>query len=123
MTSNGIIKLGDFGVAKVLNETQEFSETPAGTPYYIAPEIIEGFPYSFPADIWSLGILLYEMCALRPPFDASSPFKLQNKIVSEGYDDIPKRFSDDTRNLIAKMLDKNPKNRPRIHKILREKFI
>ena len=84
-----------------MDGTQNFADTPAGTPYYIAPEIIEGHPYTFPADIWSLGILLYEMCALRPPFDASTPFKLQQKIVQETYEELPSRFSDDLRNLIA----------------------
>jgi len=43
-----------------------------GTPYYLSPEIIEGRPYSFKSDIWSLGVMLYELCALRPPFEGSS---------------------------------------------------
>lgn len=43
-----------------------------GTPYYLSPEIINYQMYSFKTDIWSLGIVLYEICALKPPFDAVS---------------------------------------------------
>lgn len=49
------LKLGDFGIAKVLRHTRENCKTMVGTPYYISPEIIEGKPYSFRSDIWSLG--------------------------------------------------------------------
>ena len=43
-----------------------------GTPYYISPEIVENKPYSFKSDIWSLGVILYEMCTLSVPFDGNS---------------------------------------------------
>ena len=56
-------------------EMKEYSEkakakTVVGTPYYLSPEIIQSKPYSFKSDIWSLGVLLYEMCALQPPFNS-----------------------------------------------------
>lgn len=59
LTKNNIIKLGDFGIAKILNKTMEKARTVVGTPYYLSPEIIESKPYSFKSDIWSLGVLLY----------------------------------------------------------------
>lgn len=49
------LKLGDFGIAKVLRHTRENCKTMVGTPYYISPEIIESKPYSFKTDVWSLG--------------------------------------------------------------------
>lgn len=47
-----------------MKKTVEKAKTMVGTPYYISPEIIEGKPYTFMTDIWSLGVILYELCAL-----------------------------------------------------------
>ena len=66
------IKMGDFGIARVLRNTREKAKTIVGTPYYISPELVESKPYNFKSDIWSLGVVLYELCALKPPFMAES---------------------------------------------------
>jgi NIMA (never in mitosis gene a)-related kinase 1/4/5 len=58
MTKNKIIKLGDFGIAKVLSSLREKVKTIIGTPYYLAPEIIEGKSYNFKTDIWYLYFIL-----------------------------------------------------------------
>lgn len=70
LTKRGILKLGDFGIARVLSNTRSRAKTVVGTPYYLSPEIIKQEGYSFKSDIWSAGVLLYEMCALQPPFNA-----------------------------------------------------
>ena len=72
ITKKGVVKLGDFGIARVLSHTRSKAKTVVGTPYYLSPEIIRNEPYSFKSDIWSLGVLLYEMAALQPPFNAQS---------------------------------------------------
>ena len=95
-----MIKLGDFGIARVLSETKSKAKTVVGTPYYLSPEIIQSKPYSFKSDIWSLGVLLYEMCALQPPFNAQSLHQLARKIIVGQYNDVPNHFSKNITNLL-----------------------
>ena len=99
-----MIKLGDFGIARVLSETKSKAKTVVGTPYYLSPEIIQSQPYSFKSDIWSLGVLLYEMCALMPPFNAKSLHELAQKIIQGKYPDVPAHFSQNIPNLLNSML-------------------
>ena len=68
MTDSKTIKLGDFGVSKILDSTNGEAMTYAGTKFYLSPEIVNRQPYNQKTDIWSLGVVLYEMCALERPF-------------------------------------------------------
>jgi NIMA (never in mitosis gene a)-related kinase 1/4/5 len=61
------IKLGDMNVSKVVSQ-KSLNYTQTGTPYYASPEVWKDEPYDFKSDIWSLGCVLYEMIALKPPF-------------------------------------------------------
>jgi len=58
MTGDGVLKLGDFGVARVLSNTMEMAKTHIGTQYYMSPELLERFPYNNKSDIWSLGCVV-----------------------------------------------------------------
>lgn len=118
LTKNNMIKLGDFGIARVLSETKSKAKTVVGTPYYLSPEIIQSKPYSFKSDIWSLGVLLYEMCALQPPFNAQSLHQLARKIIVGQYNDVPNHFSKNITNLLQGMLCVDPEKRPNINTIL-----
>jgi NIMA (never in mitosis gene a)-related kinase len=66
------IKIGDLGVAKLLNQTSNMAHTIVGTPYYLSPELCEEKPYNHKSDVWSLGCVLYELCAFRHPFEANN---------------------------------------------------
>ena len=123
MNQNGSIKLGDFGIAKCLKNTVDIAKTVVGTPYYFSPEIIQNKPYSFKSDIWSLGILLYEMCALKMPFDGSNIAALSMKIVKGNFNPLPTSFTRDIRALISSMLHVDINKRPSINEILRNNLI
>lgn len=118
-----MIKLGDFGIAKVLEKTMDKAQTMVGSPYYISPEIINNRPYSFKSDIWSLGVILYELCALRPPFTGSMLHMLALNISKGVYTPIPNQYSSGLNDLIKNMLDLNPDTRPDIHEILKKEII
>ena len=123
LTKNGMVKLGDFGIAKCLNQTIDKAKTIVGTPYYLSPEIINQQPYDFKSDIWSLGVLLYEMCALKMPFDAPNIPQLSMKIINCSYTPLSNIYSKELRTLVHEMLNVNSNRRPTIHEILRKKLI
>lgn len=118
LTKDNTVKLGDFGIARILTHTKEKAKTVVGTPYYLSPEIIEGKDYTLKTDLWSLGVILYEMCALTPPFKANNLSFLALKIVKGNYSPIPVQFSGDVSSIIAKLLSVDPNRRPSVHEIL-----
>jgi NIMA (never in mitosis gene a)-related kinase len=118
LTSKNFVKLGDFGIAKVLEHTMDKANTVIGTPYYLSPEIIQGKPYNLSSDIWSLGIILYEMCALKPPFNANSLSELGQKIVKCAYPPIPAHYSKELKQLVSQLLVFEPAKRPNINQVL-----
>ena len=68
LTSENKLKIGDFGVSKGLGRTSGVASTRTGTPVYMAPEILGGDKYNTMADIWSLGIIIFEIITFKKPF-------------------------------------------------------
>jgi len=73
--------LGDLNVSKLIKHGMDHTQT--GTPYYASPEVWGDKPYDYKSDIWSVGCIIYELCALKPPFRADSLEKLY-KAVTKG---------------------------------------
>ncbi|NXH40845.1 NEK5 kinase, partial [Dicaeum eximium] len=127
LSNNGkIAKLGDFGIARQLNSTTEFAHTCVGTPYYLSPEICENRPYNNKTDIWSLGCVLYELCALKHPvstFQGKSLHELVVKICRGRFQPVSPNYSYDLRILISQLFKISPRDRPSINSILRKPFL
>lgn len=89
-----------------------FARTYVGTPYYVPPEIWENLPYNNKSDIWSLGCILYELCALKHPFQANSWKNLILKICQGPIHPLPALYSSKLQCLVKQMLKRNPVHRP-----------
>ena len=122
LTRDDKIKLGDLNVSKVL-QTGKLMHTQTGTPYYACPEVWQDKPYDSRSDIWSLGCILYEICALRPPFMARDMKGLYNKVLKGIYPTIPEQYSQDLRNVIEMCLQVDPSKRPTSSQLLRKREV
>lgn len=113
LTENNTLKLTDFGFAKIFhNDTDKLSQTICGSPIYMAPEIIKCNHYSIKTDLWSLGVLLYEMIIGTPPYKANNHIQLIQMIESKPiYIPLAILISHECRNLINGLLQKNPDER------------
>ena len=118
LTKNLNIKIGDLGIAKILEE-KNYSNTLIGTPFYLSPEICEEKPYNEKSDIWALGCILYELINFKHPFNASNQAALLLKIINGNYEKFNYEISDDLKQIVCLLLEKNIKLRPYISDIIR----
>ncbi|KAK6297192.1 serine/threonine-protein kinase Nek2 [Coregonus clupeaformis] len=117
------VKLGDFGLARILNHDTSFAKTFVGTPYYMSPEQINRMSYNEKSDIWSLGCLSYELCALSPPFTAYNQKELAEKIREGTFRRIPYRYSEELNTLLSRMLHLKDYLRPSVESILQSSLL
>lgn len=113
------VKLGDFGLARILDSSMDFAKTHVGTPYYMSPEQVTEAKYNEKSDIWSLGCLVYELCALVPPFKATNHLALAVKIQQGRFSRLPSHFSSELEKTVRAMLRLEPAKRPKIEHVLR----
>jgi NIMA (never in mitosis gene a)-related kinase len=78
LMKDGTLKLGDLNVSKIAKLGMLY--TKIGTPFYCAPEVWSGKAYDYKSDLWSVGCILYELCASNPPFSGTSLKDLFNNI-------------------------------------------
>ncbi|KAA0148783.1 hypothetical protein FNF28_07413 [Cafeteria roenbergensis] len=112
------IKLGDFGIAKILGK-EERAATIVGTPHYLSPEVCSGQRYDVKSDVWGLGCVLYELAALRRPFDGSNLPSIIFSIMRNRPDALPRHYSKELRAMVALLLQPNPSDRPTLGQVWR----
>ncbi|XP_072164685.1 serine/threonine-protein kinase Nek2-like [Diadema setosum] len=118
LDANHNVKLGDFGLARVLHHDNSFAKTFVGTPYYMSPEQMHRQSYNDKSDIWSLGCLIYELSSLSPPFTAANQAALAVKIKDGRFRRLPAEFSDELNDIVSSMLRVKPTLRPSIDELL-----
>ncbi|KAG8556792.1 hypothetical protein GDO81_018208 [Engystomops pustulosus] len=123
LTKSNIIKVGDLGIARVLESQYDMASTLIGTPYYMSPELFSNKPYNYKSDVWALGCCVYEMATLKHAFNAKDMNSLVYRIIEGKLPPMPKDYSNDLKDLIGTMLSRQPEKRPTAKQILRKPFI
>ncbi|KAK7819769.1 hypothetical protein U0070_012375, partial [Myodes glareolus] len=123
LTRTNIIKVGDLGIARVLEHHGDMASTLIGTPYYMSPELFSNQPYNYKSDVWALGCCVYEMATLKHAFNAKDMNSLVYRIIEGKLPPMPKVYSSELAELIRTMLSRRPEERPSVRSILRQPYI
>ncbi|CAF0733342.1 unnamed protein product [Rotaria sordida] len=114
------IKLGDFGISRLMINTLDKASTFIGTPYYMSPESLRYDGYSMTSDIWSLGCVLYELSVCKRAFERSNIIQTMDAILRESPPALPERFPVKIQQLYLQMLSKEPEKRLKASELLDE---
>ncbi|XP_076187183.1 serine/threonine-protein kinase Nek11 isoform X1 [Aptenodytes patagonicus] len=120
---NNLLKIGDFGVSRLLMGSCDLATTFTGTPYYMSPEALKHQGYNTKSDIWSLGCILYEMCCMNHAFAGHNFLSVVLKIVEGDTPSLPDRYPSKLNAVLCSMLNKNPSLRPTAAEILKIPYI
>uniref|UniRef100_A0A8C1CPU5 Serine/threonine-protein kinase 3 n=3 Tax=Cyprinus carpio TaxID=7962 RepID=A0A8C1CPU5_CYPCA len=125
LNTEGHAKLADFGVAGQLTDTMAKRNTVIGTPFWMAPEVIQEIGYNCVADIWSLGISSIEMAEGKPPYADIHPMRAIFMIPTNPPPTFrkPELWSDEFTDFVKKCLVKNPEQRATATQLLQHPFI
>ncbi|XP_045181988.1 serine/threonine-protein kinase 3-like isoform X3 [Mercenaria mercenaria] len=125
LNTEGHAKLADFGVAGQLTDTMAKRNTVIGTPYWMAPEVIQEIGYDCVADIWSLGITALEMAEGKPPYGDIHPMRAIFMIPTKPPPSFrnPDKWSPEFIDFVSKCLVKNPEQRITAQELLEHEFV
>ena len=112
LTTSGVVKILDFGIAKALGTNQTSGIGLHGTPEYMSPELAEGKKPDNRSDLYSLGIILFEMLTGAAPFTAETPMGVLYKQVHERIPELPRGLPPTVHATLVSLLRKSPKHRP-----------
>lgn len=120
--AGSIVKLCDFGFARAMSTNTVVLRSIKGTPLYMAPELVREQPYNHTADLWSLGVILYELFVGQPPFYTNSVYALIRHIVKDPVK-YPENMSPNFKSFLKGLLNKVPQNRLTWPALLEHPFI
>jgi serine/threonine protein kinase len=123
LTESGRLVLGDFGIAAILDTPDAKVTTVVGTPLNLSPELCRKLPYGLNSDVWAMGCVLYEMCALVAPFQGDSVWRIVHSIVMQEPVDIPMRYSQNLSEIVMWLLTKDQEQRPSSQDVLNHPFL
>ncbi|WFD41913.1 non-specific serine/threonine protein kinase [Malassezia psittaci] len=123
LSQNGSIKLADFGVAGQLTSAAKKDSSFVGTPYWMSPEVVKQSGYDTKADIWSVGILAYELAEGDPPYANLHPMKVLHLIPRNPPPTLPATHGKLFCDFVRLCLTRDPLQRPSAQELLRHKFI
>lgn len=123
---SGNVKIADFGASKHVQAVCKSMglRTATGTPYWMAPEVINGRPYGRKADIWSLGATIVEMLTTNPPnHDLEAMAAIFRTAKKSPKYELPNAISQNARDFIRRCFTMDPNSRPTAHQLLRDEFV
>ena len=120
--ANKVVKLCDFGFARSIRSQSMVMTSIKGTPLYMAPELVQEQPYNHTVDLWSLGVILYELFVGKPPFFTNSIYTLIQKIVRDPLT-WPEDMSAEFKSFLRGLLNKRPSERLSWPALLEHPFV